>query len=403
MENKAQQSSSRPGVHEYVNLLDILVVLARKKKLILGVPFAAAVVAAIYSLTLPNIFTGSAKILPPQQSQSTAAAMLGQLGALSGLAGNSLGIKNPADLYVGMLASRAVGDKLIERFKLASVYKTELPSETRDALADASNFLVAKDGMIVIDVDDRDPKRAAAMANAYAEELQKLTQSIAVTEAAQRRLFFETQLRQAKAALGDAEGALRRVQERTGLIQLQGQSVAAIQAAAELKAQIGAREVSMGAMRTFATTSNPEYLRLQQELNGLRLQLTKVETGMNTGKGDVSVATSKVPELGLEYVRRVRDVKYQEAIFELLAKQFEIAKIDEAKDSSATQVLDVAVEPDKKTGPKRSVIVLLTAIMSGFLTVCWVLMREAVGKAKGRLEPHELAQWRVLREHLGLK
>lgn len=402
LENKTLQHPAT-AVDEDIHLLDLLIILAKNKKLILGAPLAAAVLTTLFSLTMANVFTGTTKILPPQQSQSGAAAMLGQLGALGGLAGNSLGIKNPSDLYVGMLSSRTISDSMIQRFKLQTVYETDLQSDTRNALSGVSKFMVAKDGMIVIEVNDKDPKRAAALANGYVEELQKLTQTIAITEASQRRLFFEKQLQQAKQGLGDAEIALKQVQEKTGLIQLNGQSEAIIRAAAELKAQIASKEVGLGAMRMFATANNPDYIRIQQELSGLRAQLTKIETGMNHGKGDISISTSQVPEVGLEYVRRVRDVKYYETIFELLAKQFEIAKIDEAKESSVIQVLDSAVEPDKKSKPKRGMLVLLAAIFTGFLAVCWAFIKEAINKTKANPDPEDHARLQVLRRYLSWK
>jgi tyrosine-protein kinase Etk/Wzc len=177
-----------------ISLLDLLIVLAKHKKMILGVTFGAAVVSAIISLLLPNIYTGTAKVLPPQQSQSTASMMLGQLGGLAGLAGGSLGIKNPNDLYVGMLKSRTVADNIIARFELQKLYDQDTMVGTRNEFADNSSITTGKDGLITIEFEDRDPKRAAAIANAYVEELDKLTQSLAVTEAAQRRLFFERQL-----------------------------------------------------------------------------------------------------------------------------------------------------------------------------------------------------------------
>lgn len=373
------------------NLLDIMIVLAKNKERIFITSIVAAIVASGFSLTIPNSYTGKAQILPPQAG-SGSSAMLGQLGALGGLAGASLGIKNPTDTYVGILNSRRVSDSLIQRFQLQRVYETKLPTDTRTQLKSASVISTGKDGMIVIEVTDRDPTRAATLTNAYVEELQKLTQTLAVTEASQRRLFFEKQLRQAKEDLSTAEIALKQVQERTGLIQLSNQAESAIRAASGLKAQIAGKEVELSAMRTFATTNNPDFIRTQQEIVGLRAQLTKIETGANMGNGDISVPTSKVPEAGLEYMRRLRDVKYYETIFELIAKQFELAKIDEAKEGSLIQVLDSAVVPDKKSKPARSIIVLLATLGAGFLAVCWAFIRETSGQLKSDPENNSRIQ-----------
>ena len=364
---------NNPIQEDEISLLDLAITLAKHKKLILGAPLIVAVLVTLISFFIPNSYTASTQIMPPQQ-QSSASALLGQLGALSGLAGASAGIKNSNDTYITMLKSRTVSDNMISRFKLQAVYKTKLPSDTRKALASASVITSGKDGLITVQVDDKDPKRAAVIANGYVEELQKLTNVLAVTEASQRRLFFEKQLIQAKQALGDAEISLKQVQEKTGLLQLDAQAQALIKSGAELKGQIAMKEVELGAMRTFATGNNPDYIRTQQVVGGMRAQLAKIETG--------SVSTSKAPEAGLEYLRKVRDLKYAETIYEMLAKQFEMAKIDEAKESSVIQVLDKAVVPEQKSKPKRTMMVLLSALATGFLTILYAFIKEALNNAK---------------------
>ncbi len=365
-------TSTNPPDDE-ISLIDLAITLAKHKKLILGVPLITGVLVAFLTFFIPNSYTATTQIMPPQQ-QSGASALLGQLGALSGLAGASAGIKNPSDTYVAMLKSRTVSDNLINRFQLQVVYKKKLFSDTRKVLEKASSIIAGKDGLIAVQVDDKDPKRAADMANAYVEELQKLTQVLAVTEASQRRLFFEKQLLLAKQALGDAEISLKQVQEKTGLLQLDAQAQALIRAGAELKGQIAMKEVELGAMRTFATGNNPDYIRIQQLVSGMRTQLAKIETG--------SVSTSKAPEAGLEYLRKVRDLKYAETVYELLTKQYEIAKIDEAKEGSLIQVLDKALVPDKKSKPKRSLIIILATISAGFLTILYAFIKEALQNAK---------------------
>lgn len=370
-----QQNQQAYGVFEAVT------VVAKRKKLVIGVTLLVGIVATVGSTFIHNVYTGTSQIMPPQP-QSGTSALLGQLSSLSGAMGQSLGVKNPNDTYVAMLNSRTVSDNLVKRFKLADVYDKTSPTDTRTALALATSIFSGKDGIITIQVDDEQPARAAQLANGYVEELQKLTQVLAVTEASQRRLFFEKQLLTAKQGLADAEVALKQVQVRTGLIQLTGQAEVIIRTVAELKAQIGAKEVGLGSMRTFATTSNPEYIRLQQELSELRAQLRKLETGSNSGNGDVSVSTSQVPQAGLEYIRKVRDVKYFETIFELLSKQYEIAKIDEAKQSSVIQVLDAAVVPDKKTKPARSILVIMLTLAAFVIMSAYALFSDWLKRIK---------------------
>ncbi|HKQ24921.1 MAG TPA: Wzz/FepE/Etk N-terminal domain-containing protein, partial [Burkholderiales bacterium] len=269
----------RPDEDGEISLAEIAIVLATHRKVILGLPLVAAIITTGITLLMPNIYTSRAVLMPPQQQQTTAAMMLGQLGALAGVAGGSLGIKNPSDLYVGMLKSRTVADALIERFKLKELYDEDTLVETRKVLADNTELTSGKDGLIVIAVDDKDPTRAADMANAYVEELEKLTSNLAVTEAGQRRLFFEKQLLQAKEDLAEAEVGLKETQEETGLVQLDQQGRAMIEAVATLRAQIVSREVQLAAMRSYATENNPELVKIQQEMASLRGELRKLERG----------------------------------------------------------------------------------------------------------------------------
>jgi uncharacterized protein involved in exopolysaccharide biosynthesis len=375
-----------------VSLLDLLIVLAKHKRIVLGVPFAVAILAVAYSLFLPNIYTGTTRILPPQQSASAASALLSQLGGafggLAGAAGGALGIRNPNDLYVGMLKSRTVADNLIARFGLDKVYEQEYLSNTRRRLQGVTTIASGKDGIITIEVDDKDPKRAADLANAYVDELKKLTKILAVTEASQRRLFFEQQLLQAKDSLTAAEIAARQGLQKGGLAQVDAQGRSMIEVTARLRAQISAREVQLGAMRTFAAEGNPELQRTQQELEALRRELGRIEgsSGATTGKGDASGNT------GLDNLGRLRDVKYYEFLYELLAKQYELAKIDEAKDATVVQVMDNAIEPDFKSKPRRTLIVLVSALAALIVGILWALVLEATVKIRGDQEQAERVQ-----------
>jgi uncharacterized protein involved in exopolysaccharide biosynthesis len=391
----------RPPEGETTSLLDVLIDVMKHKKAIGIFAFVAALVTVVVSLLLPNIYTGTARLIPPEQRQSSAVMLLGQLGVLPSLAGNALGIKNPADLYVGMLKSRTVADSIIGRFGFQQIYETDTMVETRKLLADNTTFTAGKDGIIAIEFDDEDPKRAAAVANAYIEELDKLTRSLAITEAAQRRLFFEQQLKQAKGELAEAELALKATQEKTGLIKLDDQGRAIIEAVATLRAQIAAKEVELRAMRSFATEQNSDYVRTQQQLAGLRVELSKLERAQLSGSGDLLLPTGKVPEAGLEYLRRYRDVKYQETIFELLLRQFEAAKIDEAKEFGVLQVVDQAVVPDKKSKPKRALLVILASVLAAFSGMLFAFLHEAVQRASQ--DPQQVTRLAALRRYASLR
>ena len=301
-----------------INLLDLLLVLAKNKATIIKVTFAAALLAIGYAFSLPSIYTSSAKILPPQQSQSSASAMLGQLGGLAGLAGGSLGIKNPNDLYLAMLKSRTMMEKIASRFELQKIYETKTVTDTLHALEANSIFTSGKDGIITVEVSDLDPKRAAEMTNAYVEELNTMMQANAVTDASLKRTFFEQQLRQARDKLTDAE-----------------------------------------------------------------------------------IRLDKTPSTSLQYLDAVRNLKYQEALWEILAKQFAMAKMDEAKDFPLVQVLDKAIPPERKAKPKRSQIVILATLVAFFLAVIWAFVKEAAKRA--REQPEQGARWTELRGALRFK
>ncbi|WP_024304077.1 Wzz/FepE/Etk N-terminal domain-containing protein [Pseudogulbenkiania sp. MAI-1] len=364
-----------------IDLMGIVVALARQKNWLIGCTVGVGALALAASLLMTPIFTSTARILPPQQQSSGISAALGQLGALAGAAGGLAGIKNPNDLYVGMMQSDTVADNLIKQFKLQERYETDSMVATRKALEGVSKINSGKDGLISISVDDKDPVFAAKLANAYVDELKKLTQTLAVTDAAQRRLFYEKQLKQVKDDLAQAEINLKKTQEKTGMLQPEGQIQAIISNAAQLKATIAAKEVQLAAMKSFATEQNPNYQRTQQEIAGLKQQLAKLEQGQPE-VGDFMVPTGKVPQTGLEYIRALRDVKYYETMFELLAKQFEVAKLEESRDSSTIQVLDKATPPDWKSKPKRAQIVAMGLLGGFFVGVLLGLVREHMRKSQ---------------------
>jgi len=403
----AEQSQATSGaqgspVGDEVSSLDLLIVLAKRKRIVFGVPLVAAMAATVISFLFPNIYTGTTRILPPQQSASAASALLNQLGTafggLAGVAGGALGTRNPSDLYVGMLKSRTIADNLIARFELGKVYDEDRVSDARKRLEKETTIIAGRDGIITIEVDDRDPKRAAELANAYVEELMKLTKVLAVTEASQRRLFFERQLLQAKDNLTASEVAARQGLQKGGLAQVDAQGRSMIAVTARLRAEISVKEVQLGAMRTFAAEGNPELQRAQQELEALRRELSRVEGSSSVAsiaRGDAS-GNKGLGNLGL-----LRDVKYYEFLYELLAKQFELAKIDEAKDATVVQVMDKAIEPDRNSKPKRALIVVLTTLVTLFVSVVWVFILEAIASAN--MDPNRKSRVQTLRAYLRWK
>jgi tyrosine-protein kinase Etk/Wzc len=384
------------GHADEFSLLDLLIALAARWRMIAAVTITCAAVAVIASLLLPVEYTATAVLLPPAQGSSLATALssqLGSLGSMAALAGG-FSIKNPNDMYVAMLRSETVEDAMIGQFQLMREYHKRYLSDARKKFESRTTVDGdGKDGLIHISVEDHDPQRAADMANGYVEAFQKLSQSLAITEAGQRRLFFQQQLEKAKDDLANAEEALKQTEQTTGLIQLDSQARALIESAASLRAQIAAKEVQIQAMRTYATGENAQLVEAQQELDSLRAELAKLG-GSEENANALIVPKGQMTQAGLEYVRRLRDVKYYETIFDILARQFEIAKLDEAKEGALVQVVDHAIRPDKRSFPRRTLIVLGATAAGLFLGVLAALLQ--AGMARLREDPESSAKLALL-------
>jgi uncharacterized protein involved in exopolysaccharide biosynthesis len=355
----------QPAVEDdEISLLDLLVVLAEHWKLLVFGPLAAGLAALGITFVVDPIFTATARILPPQQQQSTAAMVAQQLGALAGLAGAATGLKNPADQYVALLKSRSVADRLIERFDLLRVYDKKYLQDARKELDGNTKINAGRDGLITIDVDDKDPKRAAAIANAYVEELGELMKRLALTEAQQRRAFFEKQLEKARDGLKRAQQALAAVGVSESV--LKAEPRAAAEGVAQLKAAVTAKEVQLSAMRGYLAETSPDFRQAQQELAALRAQLARTE------QSDPNTSATGATQ---DYISRYRDFKYQETLFELMAKQYEIARLDEAREGALIQVVDTAIPPERKSRPKKALVAIVTTLVTGFVLLIAVFVR----------------------------
>ena len=382
------QRSVDPRTETEVSALDMLVLLMGRKRFIIRFVLGAFVLAIVISLLLPVRYEAKVVLLPPQQNSSVGSALMGQLGglgalgSLASLAGGSLGLKNPADMYVALLTSRTVEDAMIQRFGLMQEYHQKRMSDTRKEFERRTTAVAGtKDGLIRLSVEDGNPNRAAELGNGYVEEFRKLSASLAITEAARRRLFFEQQLQQAKYQLTEAEDAMTKTEQTTGVLQIDSQARALIESAAVLRAQVVAKEVQIEGMRSFAAEDNPNLILAKQELSALQSQLAHVAGSQSDVGSDINLSKGRVTQSGMEYVRRYRELKYKETVFELLAKEFEVAKLDEAREGSIIQVVDAAVPPDKKSSPHRTLIVLATTILSFFVAAFWVFMRESSARA----------------------
>lgn len=382
--------SSQPPVYaaNQLELLDVLVVLVKNAMLLVFGSLAVGLMALGISYKIPPTFTATTRILPPQQQQSAAALLAQQLGSLAGLAGGATGVKSRADIYVAMLTSRTVADRIIDRFDLERLFDADSRDGAVKHLGARTRVKAGKDGVLTIQVDDRDPKRAADMANAYVAELREMTKTLAVGEAAQRRAFFESQLEQVTTKLTAAEIALG--ESGIGEAVLKADPRAATEGIARLKAELTAAEVRLSAMRGTLTDASVEVRQTQQEIAALRSQLTKAESNVSPAGGQ-----------GAHYIAKYRDFKYYETLFELMAKQLELAKLDEAREGALVQVLDPALPPQHKTKPRKALIAVATTVIVFMLLAIFSVLRFAISSAMS--DPAKASKIQEIKDALPLR
>jgi tyrosine-protein kinase Etk/Wzc len=379
---------------EEINLLELLQVIAKRKSIIIKICTAVVITAVCYSLTLKNIYTASAKILPPQkESGGGLSSLLSQAGGLASLAGGMGGLGGSTDLYLGILKSRSVADAVIKRLNLQKEFEAKSIDEARRTLEGAVKFKAGKDGIISVDADSKDPQKAAQLANTFVAELGRRSVELNLSKAGTERVFLEKRLEVVKQDLRNAENDMRAFQEKYKTFKVDSQASAAIEGIARLKAEIITKEGQLATLRNSMTDESSEVKALQAGIARLKSQLGSMS---GSGGSDVIPAVGNIPGLGVEYVRKMRELKTQEAIFEQLTKQYEVAKISEAKDSSSVQVLDEAVAPLKKSKPKRSMIVILAAVTAFFASIFIVFVQEYLSK----LSPEDAIIIRNIRNSL---
>ena len=350
-------------------------VLKRSRARILACAACGLALAAAFAFTRPNVYLATSSFVPAGSGNSSSAALLmGQFSALGGA--GLLGGRSQGDLYLGLLKSHTIGRDMVRRFHLTTEYKVKKETDAERILAGSSSFEVGtKDPLVTINVLDTNPERARDLANGYLAALQDTSATMALTESSQRRAFFEQRLAKEHNDLADAEVALKRSQEKSGLIAPAGQTASEIQTLASLNAQITDRQVRLAALLREETEQNPDVLRLRSEISSLQGEAAQMETGQSKGQYG-RFSTAQVPELELDYIRKTRDVKYHEALFDIIAKQYEAARLDEAKDAPL-QVLDHATVPDMKFGPHRTVMMAIGLVLGMLFGAAWALWQSA--------------------------
>ncbi len=360
-----------------INLLDYVIVVLKHKEFIIKTTLAAMALAAVVSLVIPPTYQAETKILPPSGGGSSMASlMMAQMGGLGFPQGAFFGKTND-DLYVSLLVTRPVEDYVIDKFGLMNEYGATRRDLVRQKLADnLTTSIDRKSGIVTLGFTSRSPQQAADIDNAFVEGLQNLNNNLALTDAAQRRLFFEEQLKIARDKLVASENALKSFQQRTGTIKLDDEAKAAVENIAQLRAQVTAKEVQISAMRAYATTDNPDLQRLQDEAAALRGELAKMESRGQAGDGPVS-SVGNISSLSTEYLSRMRDYKYKESLYEILLKQLEAAKLDESRDAALIQIVEKAEVPQIKAAPSRRKMVINAGIVVFFVSILFVLFRDS--------------------------
>ncbi|MFG6468721.1 Wzz/FepE/Etk N-terminal domain-containing protein [Roseateles sp. BYS87W] len=329
-------SGAAVAAESAITLSDYAAALRARWVAVTAVPLAAAALALGASYLVTPTFTARTSFMPPQQQQGSAAGAIASLGALAGLSGS---VRNTGDQFVTFVQSRTVADGLLQRFDLKTVYDEKLAHDVRLKLADRTRVSIGKkDGVITLEVDDESPQRAADMANAYVEEVRKLTAGLTLTEAQQRRAFFEGQLKQVRAKLDSAQAALQGTGVSTESIKAEPK--AAVEALAKLRAELTNAEVRLQMLSSSLSSNTPEVQQQTAAVSRLRAELNRAGQAERSAPGG--------------YVGAYREFKYQETLFDLIARQYELARVDESRDGGQLQVIDVAQVPERKSKPKRS-------------------------------------------------
>jgi tyrosine-protein kinase Etk/Wzc len=359
------------------NLLYYLIIIAKYSRMIVFSAIIVTVLSYLYLFILPNKYTSTLRLLPPQQNITMSRQLLDIMSggpllegtdtgsALGGMPAGLFGLKTPSDLYVAMMHSDTVSDRIIERFNLRELYQGKYIDDVRKALWKNVKMTVGKkDGIINIEVTDRTPMRSAAIGNALVEELEKLLKELSLKEAQNRLAFLEKERVQALQNLTKAEDTLRTFSEEKNVVQLDTQTRGTLEYIARLRGEIDAKEVQVQVLRQRATSYNYDVILLETELKSLKDKLRGAETQMDqVCEDDVCLSSSKVPALGLEYMRLVRETKFQNSLYQLFTKMGEIARLDMVKDVAVIRVLDQGKPPESRSNKR-----LRPALITGFIT-----------------------------------
>ena len=362
--------ANHPVDEDEISLIDLLTVVGLHKKFIFLFSLSCALISVVVSLLLTPVFTAKTVFLPPQQQSSSASSLLSSLGGLAGLTGGVAGIKTPDEMYIAFLKSEGVLNQLIEQYDLKSRYKVQTLMDARTSLLSKVKVLSdKKSGLLSVEVDDVDPIFSAKLANAFVSEFSVLLDRLAVTDAQQRRRFFEIQIQKTQGKLAKAEEQFRVTQGKSGFQMPSINADTSLRNIAELHGQIAAREIQLQAIDRFATQQNPQVQRLTSELTAMRITLQKLELGSGVN------SLGPIQQEAMSYYR---EMKIQETMLEAFVKQLELSRVDESKEGPLIQIVDFATPPERRKSPKRASIVLFGLMAGLVLSLLIVFIRKSL-------------------------
>jgi tyrosine-protein kinase Etk/Wzc len=367
-------------------LSDYFRIILKYRKFISRVVGVAFVLSILISFLLPKMYMATARVLPPEEDNSGLFSLLSNIdNPLSGMARSIIGNQTPTAVYVGIMKSRTVADELNRKFHLKELYGAKYIEDVYSELEDRTTIEInRKDQLISVSVRDRDPRRASEMANAYVDMLDQINRRLNITQGKRKRLFLEDRLKEVRSDLEKAEVNLKAFQEKYHLVSIEQQAKVVIEGAAEIQSEIIASQTELEVLKQFGTEKQIEAVMLKAKIEELQNQLNSIEQGekMETDVSNTSTTTrgskfyipfDKLPQLGMELMRLMREAKIQEKLFELITAQYEMAQIEEAKDVGTVQVIDHAVPPEKKISPKRGRIVIAATILVFFIAALLVI------------------------------
>ena len=388
-----------------INLLDLLIALGQEKWTLIVVTVLAAITGVVVSLITPAMYVSRTSIMPPQQSGGGGGG-LASLGSLAGLAGlgalsnMAAGIKSSDEMFIALMRSQSVQSALIEQFKLKERYGARNTEEARQAL----NLNVAiladkKSGMLFVDAQDKDPAFAAQLANAQVKELNVILSRLAVTEAQQRRAYYEQQIIKTQAKIPQLELEFKEAQKSSGL-----EVASLLSESGSLPGQIAAKELQLLVLSRFATAQNPDLKRLAVEISALRAQMARYELSKSEPKtSDLSKSGQSTESTKTNFVQKATQayntLKIQEALLDGYVKQLELAKVDEAKEGPAVQGVDEARAPEMRAKPERRKLVIAYTVTGLIIAFLLAALRALLRHI--RSTPDCLQRWSQLKRAWG--